>query len=296
MGRIVAIGEVMVELSLAGIGQAALAYAGDTFNTAVYLQRLGHEVAYATVLGGDDPFTRSVLKVMEREGLDASLVSRAEGRLPGLYAIERDDKGERRFFYWRGEAPVRQIAELADVEALTDAAAKADLTYLSAITLAVVGEQGRAALGGVMREARAVGFDLNYRARLWPDVETARAAIDQAARSSTYVSASDEDLEALGLMDGPQRWAAAGAEVIQRGHDHGVTIRRPAVAPVWIPGGPKAPAVDTTGAGDSFNAGYLALRLNGRDPQAAVEGGRRLAGVVVQHVGAVIPRASMPRG
>lgn len=298
MGRIVAIGEVMVELGLAGLGtggdQAALAYAGDTFNTALYLRRLGHEVAYATVLGGDDPFTRGVLTVMEREGLDASLVARAEGRLPGLYAIERDGAGERRFFYWRGEAPVRDFARLADVEALAEAAARADLTYLSAITLAVVGEAGRAALGGVMRKARAVGFDLNYRARLWPDAATARQAIDQAARGAAHVSASDEDLEALGLEDGPQRWAIAGAEVIQRGHDHGVTIHRPDAAPVRISGEPRVRAVDTTGAGDSFNAGYLDLRLAGRDPRAAVEGGRRLAAVVVQHVGAVIPRAAMP--
>jgi len=52
--------------------------------------------------------------------------------------------------------------------------------------------------------------------------------------------------------------------------------------------------VDTTGAGDSFNAGYLAARLSGRDPRAAVAAGRRLARVVVQHLGAVIPRDAMP--
>ena len=139
MGRVISIGEVMVELSLAGGGQAGLAFAGDTYNTAVYLARLGHQVAYATVLGAEDPFSRGIEAGMAAEGIDTGLMARAEGRVPGLYAIERDAGGERRFFYWRGEAPVRQFAELADQEALAAAAKAADLTYYSAITLAVGG-------------------------------------------------------------------------------------------------------------------------------------------------------------
>lgn len=295
MARIVAVGEVMVELSLAGEGRAQIAYAGDTFNTAVYLSRLGHDVAYATVLGGDDPFSRGVAELMAAEGLDASLAARVEGRLPGLYAIERDAAGERRFFYWRGEAPVRQLPELADGEALAQATRAADLTYLSAITLAVVGEAGRTMLDGLLAGAKAVGFDLNYRPRLWPDVETARAAIDRAALAARYVSASAEDLDALGMGDASERWAAAGAEVLHRGHDHSLTILRPGEAPVRIASGETVKPVDTTGAGDSFNAGYLAARLDGAGPEAATAAGRTLAGVVVRHVGAIIPREAMPQ-
>ena len=48
---LVVIGECMGELSLEG-GQAAVGYAGDTFNTAIYLARLGLPVAYATAYFG----------------------------------------------------------------------------------------------------------------------------------------------------------------------------------------------------------------------------------------------------
>ncbi|MDB5419025.1 MAG: kdgK, partial [Phenylobacterium sp.] len=105
MARVVAIGECMVELSLAGEGEARVGYGGDTFNAAVYLRRLGVETSYATAIGRGDPFSTGILRRMAQEGLDASLVALAEGRLPGLYAIERDAAGERRFHYWRSEAP-----------------------------------------------------------------------------------------------------------------------------------------------------------------------------------------------
>jgi 2-dehydro-3-deoxygluconokinase len=58
--------------------------------------------------------------------------------------------------------------------------------------------------------------------------------------------------------------------------------------------GPTVKATDTTGAGDSFNAGYLATRLGGGSIEDSVAAGRKLAGIVVQHRGAIIPRAAMP--
>ncbi len=52
--------------------------------------------------------------------------------------------------------------------------------------------------------------------------------------------------------------------------------------------------VDTTAAGDSFAAAYIAARLAGADPILASRAGHRLAGVVVGHPGAIIPRSAMP--
>ena len=54
------------------------------------------------------------------------------------------------------------------------------------------------------------------------------------------------------------------------------------------------PVVDTTAAGDSFAAAYIAARLAGAEPVEAARAGHRLGGVVVCYPGAIIPRSAMP--
>lgn len=301
MSRIIALGECMVELSLGAEGAGRIAYAGDTFNTAVYLSRLGRRTAYATALGGDDPFSRAILGLAEAEAMETDLVLRIEGKLPGLYAIERDARGERRFFYWRGEAAVRDYVQRMDLDALGRAMREAEMVFLSGVTLAVIGEAGRAALGGLLKGARDAGvpvaFDPNYRPRLWTDAGEARAAAEAVIPLCAHVSVSGPDAVDLCGESAEQvatAWAAMGPEVVRREEDRTVAIHTDRGVEVIPPGPAVDGVVDTTGAGDSFNGAYLAARLAGRTAAEAVAAGRRLAEAVIRHPGAIIPKAATP--
>lgn len=294
----IAIGECMVELAAAGADDRLfrLGFAGDTFNTALYLARLGRSVGYATALG-DDPYSDRAAALMRAEGIDTGLVRRVPGRLPGLYLIENDPAGERRFAYWRDMAPVRDLFA-APPEEWRTAFATARWLFLSGITLAIVGAAGRRVLLGWLAEARRAGarvaLDLNFRPALWPDVAAAARALDEASAQVDLLSFSDEEAAALWPDRGDiaAGLAARGIEVVERRPGPAAIIR--AEGERQLVAAAQVTAVDATGAGDSFNAGYLAARMAGAAPAAAAVAAHALAATVVRHRGAIVPRSAMP--
>ena len=142
----------------------------------------------------------------------------------------------------------------------------------------------------------AIAFDPNYRPRLWPSRETALAAVEAVVPYCRRISASAPDVEALceqPLGAVAADWARQGVQVVARAEDRTVEICADG-AVLSLPAPPSVAALDTTGAGDSFNAGYLAGWLTGKTPEQAVAMGRAISAQVVQHLGAIIPAAAMP--
>ena len=301
--RIACIGEPMVELSNLDprAGKIDFGVAGDTLNTAIYLKRaLGDaaEVSYLTALG-DDAFSDRMTAFMEEESLDTSRIARLRGRLPGIYAIALDDRGERTFTYWRSESAARSMfAEGAlDVEALGGF----DLLFLSGITLAILPTEHRMKLIGQCSWLRAMGktiaFDTNYRPRLWESEDTARAAFSMMWDATTIALPSRDDEERLhpgeAIPDLFDRLARKGVrEVALKDGPAGPHLwaEGTALPKAEFPPAPKV--VDTTAAGDSFNAGYLAARVQGKPAPQAAQEAHALASRVIGVRGAIIPRGA----
>lgn len=300
--RVVSIGECMVELRDRP-DQLSRAFGGDTLNTAVYLARLGIPVAYLTALG-DDPYSAEMLAAWRAEGVGCGDVAILPGKLPGLYAIRVDGGGERSFFYWRTAAAARDMMKDAAGERIAGAIAGAGCAYLSAITLSILDAASRARLNGALDALRGAGglvaFDSNYRPRNWPGREAARLAVQATLARVDIALPTFEDEQAL--FDDPTPEATL-ARLSALGVPEIVVKRGPAPALVaaggrsWsIPPELVAAPVDTTAAGDAFNAGYLAARLRGQEPPDAARAGHRLAAAVIRHPGAIIPVAAMPTG
>jgi 2-dehydro-3-deoxygluconokinase len=293
------IGECMIELKQAPGGLYARGYGGETLNTAIYLARLGVDVDYITALG-DDSMSDEMIAGWTAEGVGVSRVARVKGKLPGLYMIQTDASGDRRFFHWRDSAAARSLMDLPETDDILNSLAGYDVIYLSAITLSIFGTEGRAKLIAALYRARKhgarVSFDTNFRARGWPDLDVARRVFAEAFAASDMVLASTEDLLPLYPDESDVQLLARidCDEAVLKLIKPGSVVRLNGVSREVTAEPSAGSVVDTTAAGDSFSAAYIAARLAGAGPVEAAQAGHRLGGVVVRYPGAIIPRAAMP--
>lgn len=291
-------GEAMLEYHSGGSG-AGLRYGGDTLNTAIHLARLGHDVAYVTAVG-DDPISDALVTSWADEGIDTRYVLRHPTRSPGIYAIHVDTAGERSFLYWRERSAARDMFSLPGMAEVLKAARSADLIYFSLISLAILPPDGRdqlLALAAKVREAGGrVAYDSNFRINLFDKLTEAQTLSSRAMACATIGMPTNVD-EAQ-LCDQPMmetdiatRWLESGCvEVCVKAGERGCFFAATDQASFHATADHVTP-VDTSGAGDAFNAGYLSKRLAGESAQAASQAGQLLARWVIGHTGAIPPRA-----
>ncbi|MET0169659.1 MAG: sugar kinase [Aliihoeflea sp.] len=301
------IGEPMVELGRAERTDAQdtslwrMGYAGDVLNTLWYaracLPAEAEESGWTTSLFtrlGPDPFSEGLKSFLTRNGIDTSYVQTDPKRSVGLYAIELLDGGERRFSYWRSDSAARLLAN--DADALRAAAKAADVVYASGITLAILPNEGRERVIACLAEAKADGrlavFDPNIRPALWESEDALRFWLREGCRAASVGLPSFEDEAALfgdaSVEECALRWLDWGSdEVVVKNGGAKMAIAA-AGARVETLEVERTQALDTTGAGDSFNGGYLASRLMGTTRREAAMRGHMLAANVVRHRGALI--------
>lgn len=294
--RFLAIGECMAEFGPPDpSGAYQMSFAGDTFNTAWYLARLcpDVDVSYFTAVG-DDAISRQLLAFLERSEISGSHILTVPGKTIGLYLISVKD-GERSFAYWREHSAARMLAD--DPQALDAAISGSDMVYFSGITLAILAEPARRRLLDSLGRARSGGkvvvFDPNLRPKLWHSTQDMTRVIMEAATVCDIALPSFEDeanyFNDCSPAETASRYAGAGAMtvVVKNGPQNVLYLEGNTTGE--IPVEPLTSVVDTTAAGDSFNAGLLAGHALGLNLAGGIDLACQLARQVVQDRGALIP-------
>jgi len=300
MPRAICVGEVLIELARGADGTFALSCGGDTFNTAIYLARAGIDVAFATAVG-DDPYSDSVLALAAAEGVASNLILRVPGRQPALCLIDDDRSGKRVLRYWRDGAPARDLFELPDWMRVAESLTSARLIYFSGITLSLYSNNGLGRFFAVLEVARQQGakvvFDGNFRPRGWKgDLARTRTVFIETLKRVDIALPAFDDEAVLWGDPSPESTVARlqafgiGEIVVKNGPNSALVATGGAQEFVPVP--EVLVPVDATAAGDGFNAGYLAARLSGTDPAQAASAAHRLAGNVIRHPGALMPRTA----
>ncbi len=292
----ISVGECMAELQQAEAGLYSLGFGGDTLNTAWYVRALTRadklDVEYFTAVGSDHLSTE-LLQFLNGRNIGTRFVRHVPDRNLGLYLISLTG-AERNFTYWRNASAARQLA--ADEGLLRSSLSQASVIYFSGITLAILEPQDRQLFLGILQEMKAKGatiaFDSNARRRLWPsDAAMREAMVSGYAVATLALPTFDDDRVMFGdadPMDCARRIAAYGVdEVVVKDGDKSCIVlaneRYDTVAPDPVTG-----IVDTTGAGDSFNAGYLVGRISGLAPTEAARLAHTVAGRVIRGRGALL--------
>lgn len=301
----VSIGECMIELSHSDSNTLKMNFAGDTLNTVTYFARLidrkKFTVEYVTALG-DDPYSERMLKAWETEGIGHDQVRRIPGKLPGLYLIETNSNGERSFYFYRSTSAARFVFTGDEGTQLCHQLSQFNGIYFSSIALAILDDSQRLKLFQALAEAREhnaqIFFDTNFRASLWDSKEQAQTIIQEALKWVDIALPSFEDEQTLFKDQNyalcAQRIHSYGVkEVVVKHGEHGYYLSSPNLQE-YVAVKPQKNVVDTTGAGDSFNGAYLALRLQGKSMQEAARFAAELAATVIQHRGAIISHSAMP--
>jgi 2-dehydro-3-deoxygluconokinase len=284
MTRVLTLGEPMAVMyptepvTLDAARTLGLDVAGAESNFAIGLARLGVPARIFTRLGADR-FGDLIRAVWAREGVDASLVLTDPQAPTGIYFREWLPDGERRVLYYRqGSAASRMQPDDLRPEWF----AGLGLLHLSGITPALSASCA-ATCQRAVELAKAAGavvsFDPNYRAKLWAPAE-AQAGLLPLMRQADWLLLGHEDARAvLGTDDDD--------DILRQGRALGPSVvvlkraERGAVA--WAegqrweaPGVPAVKAIDPVGAGDGFDAGFVAARLRGLGVEAALWAGNKV--------------------
>ena len=296
----ISVGECMAELQLARDGLYSLGFGGDTLNTAWYVRALTSQnevsVEYLTSVGGDQ-LSRDLLAFLKTHKIGTRFVQEVSGRNLGLYLITLHDS-ERSFTYWRNTSAAKLLAE--DEGRLRSALSQADVIYFSGITLAILEPDHRKIFLNVMGEMKQRGvmiaFDSNVRRKLWPSDHAMKEAIIAGYEVATLALPTfDDDCTLFGdatPLGCAKRIAAYGVNeiIVKDGSKPCLVSVNGSIS--TVPPDPVEKIVDTTGAGDSFNAGYLGARLSGKEPLPAAKLAHRVAGRVIGSRGALADMAS----
>lgn len=288
-------GEAMLEYH--SMGGTGLRYGGDTLNTAIHLARAGHEVAFVTAVGCD-PISDALVDAWTREGIDTRFVLRHPDRSPGIYAIHLDRNGERSFLYWRDRSAARQMFALPGVDDALRAARDARLVYFSLISLAIIDEAGRARLlelaGDRKRGGLAVAYDSNFRPALWPELAGAQQVSRKAMHRCSIGLPTNTDEQQLWARDYADEaiarsWIEAGCETVAvKAAERGCVLASADDPEPRVLEAKPVEVVDSSGAGDAFNGGFLAAWLGGEPVESCVEAGQAKARETLVHQGAIL--------
>jgi 2-dehydro-3-deoxygluconokinase len=290
LGRVITAGETMALVVPPSPGRLrhatslSLSIGGAESNVAIGLARLGIPASWISVLG-DDELGELVLHRLRAEGVDTSGVRRIADRATGLY-LREEVAGRLRVYYYRSGSAAATLSPNAFDPSMLQGAAFLHLTGITGALSQECAEFLPWAATTARDAGVRVSYDVNYRSRLWepsaaqaateallPLIDVLFVGHDEAnALWGWETDTALEQLSKIGPSEVILKLGADGCAAMINGEQ------------LTSPGFP-ARQLDPIGAGDAFDAGYLAATLWGWAPEKRLRAANAMGAFCVQNLG-----------
>lgn len=293
--KICSIGECMIEMSNLKDNKYIQSFAGDTFNFLVYIARFEHKTSFLSAIG-NDYYSSNLIQFFKKENISTKLLHKIKNTNLGLYLIKNNSLGEKEFFYWRESSPVRNFLNYINVKDIIDKLLKQDLIYFSGITLSLLNKIGLLNLNKIIKilnnKNKIIVFDYNIRTKGWLNLYDARDQINKFLKFVSIAFASGEDIKFLYGNNNMKNIK----NII---HEHNIksfiyrknsnqTYFLSKNKSIFIKNKIFNKIIDSSGAGDAFNAAYISHLLSGNNTINCLKFGDQIAKKVLMKKGAII--------
>lgn len=272
MKDVITIGDAMITLNPSSTGPMRFVpsfdrkVGGAELNLAIGCARLGLNTGWISRLGNDE-FGKYIFNFVRGEGINVSEVKLVDGYPTSLNFKEILEDGSGKTFYYRSNSPTTTLTEESLVESYFE---NTKLLHITGVFIAIEKEKNLRVIKEAIKLAKKHGllisFDPNIRLKLWSKEEAKMTLSEILPNVDILLTGVDEAELLLGvsepkkIIDESKKLGISYIGIKQGengsvGYHSGKYIEAPPVKPKKV--------VDTVGAGDGFDAGFIYGVLNG---------------------------------
>lgn len=284
----------MIEISNKKNNLYNQSFAGDTLNFCNYLDKKNLNAFFLSAIGNSE-INQSFLKFVKSKLISTKLIKQINQYEIGLYLIENKNNGEKQFFYWRDESAAKQYFNNIDFLNLYKELKHFDYIYFSGITLSII---DISKLNNFIKLLRLLKnkkiklvFDFNIRPSRW-NKKNLNKFLDSVLKFVDICFLSGEDMNFWKNKNNIKSY-----EQIIRKYKikHSIFRKNAKITYVFLNKIKYVfrnklikKVVDTSGAGDGFNAAYLSNFIVHKDPVLALKAGSSLGSKIIMKKGAIV--------
>ena len=292
--KICAIGECMMELTNAKHALYSQSIAGDTLNFTSYLDKKIFNTSYFTAVGTSD-VSKRVISFLQKQKIKTNLVSRISSHEIGLYLIENSKVGEKIFYYWRDNSAAKFFFNNQNIKQCQNQLKKFQYVYFSGITLSLFDNNNfhkfLSLIEFLKKKQIKIIFDFNIRIKRW----SKKKLFSYFSKILLFVDILFASGEDLNFLKGNASLKTFKNLIQKYNIEHGIYRNNARLnysfykdKRYFIKNKIKNKVIDTSGAGDGYNAVYISKFIKFNDPQKALHAASEIGAKIIMKKGAIV--------